>query len=488
MPERRENTNIPKADEILAESSMREILEELSMHSERENIDTLIQVLSKKIETPSDSGELQRLRQLIADAARYIGKRIKEVEKCIATLEELRAAQPYLEAELKKPQYKGVALDDPIEPDKNGGIIPGSLLDAIRNARLAQMAAENLPKLEGGGTPKYYTSPNTALANAIEAIDGKGEVIGAGAIDIPVLNVGKSNEVTIYVNAALENIEGVTVAGKPYTEYDRAVHDAVVSIYEDRTKKGAPPIMTPDMIYRTMTHKTNKEYVSEQQKETIEKSVEKMRKNISVYADATAEIQRRKINVNGKQIDRFVIDGFLLPAEKIDVESGGGNITAYLIKGEPILLKYAKLTNQLITVKGNLLDIREVDAEGNITDTPIANNENRIAIKSYLLRRIEIMRSDGAKAVAALRRYNKQRSKDETLPIRKASDFRKQSRIILFESIFTAAGIANVNTKTNSREYVYRILDYWQASGSIKGYKRRKKDKCNVVDAVLIDL
>ncbi len=356
----------------------------------------------------------------------------------------------------------------------------------IKKTHMALLAKEALPQLQSSGTPKYYTSPNTTLANALQAIDGKPEVIGAGPTDLPVMNIGKPGEVTIYVNASLDNMEGIRLTGKPYTEYDRAVHDAVISLFEDRMKHDQLPVMTADMVYRTMTHKTKKEYVSPQQREAVAQSIDKMRKSISVYVDASAEFKRRGIKVNGKPVEKFVRDGFLLPAERLQIKAGGESVDAYLIQGQPLLLDYAKLTGQLITVQGTMLDIREVDENNKVTEISLANSETRIAIKSYLLRRVEIMRNDEQQAAASALRYEKKRKCEKSLPQKSVASFRKYSRTILFSKLFEASGITNKNTKTNSRTYIRQILDYWKATGCINGYELRKHGK--TTDAVIIDV
>lgn len=388
-----------------------------------------------------------------------------------------------INAELKKPEYHGKNLHELFSEDTEESKI--QVRNIINKTRHAVHLSQVLPLLQSAGTPKYYTSPNTVLANALQANDGKGEVIGAGPLDLPVMNIGKPGEVTIYVNASLDNMEGVKITGKPYTEYDRAVHDAVVSLYIDSQKKGRMPVMTPDMVYRTMTHKTATEYVSQQQRDAVIKSIDKMRRNISVYADASDEFRRRGITINGKPVEKFVRDGFLLPAERLQVKAGGESVDAYIIRGTPLLLDYAMLTGQLITVKGNMLDIREVE-DNKVTDISLPNTENRIAIKSYLLRRVEAMRSDEQKAAASAYRYEKKRTAENSLPPKPVASFRKQSRTILLEKVFEAAGITHRNTITRSRNYICQILDYWKASGCITGYELRKSGRA--ADAVIIDV
>lgn len=414
----------------------------------------------------------------------------KIADSCDDYIEEYEQLEPYIIEELKNPEYGGRTLEDlsgAIGIDDNGNPTEEGLLwdRAIAAARLAKTIADSLPQLQSTGTPKYYSSPNTTLANALLGNTEKGELIGAGAVDLPVLSVGKEKEVTIYVDATIENTEGITLTGKPYTEYDRAVHDTVVSIYEDRIKTGDPAVFTSDMVYRTMTHKTNAEYVSPQQRAAVTKSINKMATNIRVHADYTAEMKRRGIKANGKPVDNFVIKDFLLPAKEVNISAGGKQVTAYLLRDEPILLTHAKHNGQLITVNGKLLDIQEVDANGNLTGISLSNSDIRISIKSYLLRRVEVMRNDENRAADALRKYEARRKKDNTMPLKRTSDFRNQSRVILFSSLFKSTGITAANTQTRSRDYVKQVLEYWKAIGSIKDYKMRRKRRS--FDAVIIE-
>lgn len=459
-----------------------------SLQDTKTKIINSTEIISQTMTTFRTFTESEAWRNMIA-TMQYL---IESVDTIRAFRDELEVLGPYLEVELKKPEYGSATVEELLEAAETTENVSErteviTLLEkALEAARLAKRAADALPQLQSTGTPKYYTSPNTPLINALQANDGKGEVIGAGAIDLPVLSVGKPNEVTVYTIATLENMEGVTITGKPFTEYDRAVHDAVVTLYEDRIKHGQPPVMTADMIYRAMTHKTNTEKVSPQQKGAVTKSVDKMRKNINVYADASAEMQRRRVSINGKPVTEFKIDSFLLSADKISIKAGGETVEAFLLRGEPIMLNYSKLTGQLITVKGTMLDIKGIDSKGNITTVSIKNNENRIAVKSYLLRRVEVIRNDEKRAVDALRKYESRRQKDPTLEPGNISNFRKQNHVILFETLFNSTGITAANSQTKTRDYVFAVLDYWKASGDIKGYKKRRKGK--TIDAVVIDL
>lgn len=341
------------------------------------------------------------------------------------------------------------------------------------------------------GIPKYYTSPNTRLSNLLQ-----NELIFKSTkedpIAIPVINNGAPNETIITVSATIENLKDFPIKGKTFTEFDRAVHDSVASMYEDRIKKGVAPIFTADTIYRTMTHKTASERVSPQQRASVTKSINKMRKNIYITADCTEELKKRKIIVNpeGKTDEEkyhYILDDWLLSAKHIENMVVGGNIVDGYFFTEPLLLNYAKLTKQIITVDGKVLRIHEIDKnKGTLTENAISDTDNRIAVKSYLIRRIEIMRYDEKNAVDALRKYNNKRLKEKNFPEKKLSEFRKQTRIIVFDSLFEDTGIENNSRKTETRQYVYQVLDYWKAIKHIKSYTLRKKGKS--VDAILISI
>lgn len=468
-------SNLERTNKIIKDLEESNRLTEL-LENARKNIEQIFNDV--KLKEPAS------LQVIVKTVAEMVTNIIENNESFISIIAEWEELKPYIEEEIKKPEYGGITIDELFNGDleKTTPLLENALLAA----RLTKKVADSLPQLQGTGTPKYYTSPNTTLINAMQANDGKGELIGAGPIDLPVMNINKHNEVTVYAIASLENMEGLTLTGKPFTEYDRAVHDAVVSLYEDRIKSGHPPIMTADMVYRTMTHKTNAEAVSAQQKGAVTKSIEKMRKNISVFADASEEMKKRKVTINGKPVTTFKIDGFMLDAKKVTIKAGGEKVEAYILGDEPIMLNYAKLTGQLITVNGKLLDIKAVDDKGNVTDIAIPNNTNRISIKSYLLRRVEVMRNDEKRAADTFRKYEERRKKDKTIEPASISKFRKQSHTILFETLFNSTGITANNSKTKARDYVCLVLDYWKASGAIKNYTKRKSGK--TIDAVIIDI
>lgn len=316
-----------------------------------------------------------------------------------------------------------------------------------------QKELENMLPILQSKLPEWHTMPIQKLASELQH-----DIINGGAIDLIVAGKGKKSEITSYVLATYDQPEAITMTGKPYTEFDRQVQDAVSSLWEYGHKSH---IVTPDMVARAMTHKTNTEKVSPQFKGAVTKSIEKMWA-IRIELDASEEIKKRKISQDGKPVNKLIYNGNLLALEKIEIGAGGKTVKGYHILREPILLSYAKMTKQLATVDARLLDIKEVDKKGNVTTVSIKSNEARVAVNGYLLRRIAVMKND--------------RTHKKT----------KQSNIILFDTLFEETGIPQDSNARRIKDYTFQVLDYFKAMNYIKGYTKRKNRKS--FDAVIIDL
>jgi hypothetical protein len=297
-----------------------------------------------------------------------------------------------------------------------------------------------------GKMPEKHSIPLQKLANELQH-----NIINNGAIDLIVANKDKKNEITTYVLATYTDLNGITISNRNnYTEFDRQIQDTVCSLwlYGDPER-----IFTVDMLFRAMTHK-KKANPSQQQTEAIIQSLEKQRR-IHVEVDATEEMKKRKARINGELIQKCQFDDFLLVLRPVTIKAGNKETKAYKITTEPVLLTYARMTNQLTTVSADLLDVKEVN-KGKLTETSIANSDTRIAVKGYLMRRIAVINHD-----------------------------RKQSTIILFSTIFEETGVPNDSHSSNTKKYVFQVLDFFAAMGYIKGYTPRKSG--NSYDAVIID-
>lgn len=303
-----------------------------------------------------------------------------------------------------------------------------SLLEAISAVIGVKLGAARIIKPEQLSSliPTRHVIPNNKLTNQLTE-----DIIDMGSYELTVAGKGKNAVTTICV-LTYEG-DNVKLTGRQsFTEYDRNVYNAVTSlfVYGDEAH-----IVTPAMVYRAMVNMTETETPSAQQIGAVTRSLDKMR-FIRARVDCTEELKRRGASVDGEQITGGMIDTYLLTADAVTVEAGGKKVKAYRIIKTPILYEYSSLIKQVLTVPAALLDVK---AEGQ----RVKNTEQRIAIKGYLLRRIEVM-------------------KGKT----------KQSTHILFDAIYSATGEESPNDieKKRIREYVFTVLDYWQEQGHIKGY------------------
>ena len=311
-----------------------------------------------------------------------------------------------------------------------------------------------LPKLKST-LPKSHTMPIGRLANELQH-----DIIDNGVFDLVVAGRNQKNEITTRVIVTMENNDNIQMTGKPYTEYDRAIHDTVCSLSE----YGHPDkVFTPEMLVRALTNNTTTKHSSLKEIESVIESLEKMRR-IHVLADATEEAKQYDAT-----IDSYRIDSYLLNLDVIEVSAGGKKVRAYKLLSEPVLLEYSKITGQFTTVNAELLDVKEVDKKGKVTAVSLPTNEKRTAVRNYLLRRVSVMIHDKRE---------------------KRKDKQKQSNVILFDTLFSETGIPKDNHSGRIKEYIYQILDYWKATGYIKDYLKREStgNGRKNIDAVIISL
>lgn len=243
---------------------------------------------------------------------------------------------------------------------------------------------------------------------------------------------GRSKEITTSCLIEYDTENVVFESVRPFTEYDRAVYNAVTSHYV-----AGNTVMTASMICRAMTGKTkDNSNPSPQQVGAVTRSLKKMGL-IRINLDLTNEFQNRKITLDDEHITSYKISEMLLTYRSVEVMTKGRKVEAFEFLSSPILYSYSKATNQVITVPIKFLD------------TPMDNTEKIINLKNYLIRRIE-----GIKC--------KNRLKHD---------------IILFENVYELSEDTNKEDNKRTRTHIIRILDYWKDENYIKNYKFIKQGK-----------
>ena len=236
--------------------------------------------------------------------------------------------------------------------------------------------------------PEKHIIPNNKLANTITTAKGF-NLFDINGADLIVSGRGKG-EITTRCMLTYEG-DNITLSGRqPFTEYDRNVADAVT------------------------------------------RSLDKMRFT-RVRIDCTEELKQRKVSLNGQQITGGLVDTYLLAMEAIEVTVGGQRVKAYKVIKTPILYEYSQLTGQVYTTPSKLLAVPDQ-----------SNTEQRIAIKSYLLRRICAMKGPTP-----------------------------QSNRIKFDKLYEAIGIDNPEKQERKRikDYITAVLAYWEKEKLIKGFE-----------------
>lgn len=227
-------------------------------------------------------------------------------------------------------------------------------------------------------------------------------------------------------------------ATKHLTEYDESVHNAVSTLFEIGYRE-----ISPGMIWKALGMDTRP---NAQQAERIRESYTKMTR-IRVSIDATGEMSAYG------DYTAFHVEDNILPA-RLEMAEVNGKITrdCLVLRECPPLYAYSRLRKQVAAIPRGLLQVPKLQSR-----------EQNIALKNYLLKRIEAMKNSSV------------------------------SRVIRYAAVYDAIGVpkggnrkAEINKRTRARRDVARVLDYWVCRGYIDGYKERRNMR--TPDAVEVDV
>ena len=309
----------------------------------------------------------------------------------------------------------------------------------INELLTAETVRATLPRLIGTTTKNYYM-PNNKLAKSMTK-----DVIDNGTLTLVVSGKKAKKEI---VTRCLLSYEGdkVKLQGqRPFTEFKRTLYNGIVSLFVDGDESH---IMTPAMIYRAANGITDGTDPSAGMKAAITRAVNEMR-YIAAEIDFTDEAKMYRSDV-----DNCYVRDTILDVRELSVSISGKPYTAFYVKQPPLLYEYAQVSKQIASLPPHLLDIRQVPKNkagkietGKAPGGRISNNDRRMAVKSYLLRRIYDMQHD------------------PTL-----------SRNIIFDTMNDEIATESDKTFTakeqrNIREYIPQVLDYWTHQNFIKGYE-----------------
>ena len=324
-------------------------------------------------------------------------------------------------------------------------------VEEIKNAIVKAAGDEEKAKSVVQSLPDTYYSPSNKLANIMPT---EGVILSTKEVteilDLRVSGRNAKKEVTNACVIVYEGDERIQLRSRrPYMEYDREVHDAVVSLFAAGITR-----FTAATVYRVMTGSNDGDNISQQTLDRIEESLYKMR-FINVKADVSSELEQRHIVLEDDSVIKGGrIDSYLLNLDRTEIEfenaDGKGKVIGYTLNRAPILYAYSQLTKQLLSAPTKMLNI--TDGKGK----PIRNSEQRIVIKGYLMRRILIMQGKTA-----------------------------QSNHILLKKIYDLFPTATDRKQIKRiRDYAIAVLDCWIKDGFIDGYEIVKKSGVDYAFAI----
>lgn len=255
-----------------------------------------------------------------------------------------------------------------------------------------------------------------------KSFDGEGTLYDENGVNV-TLGRSKSGKDIVSLVRLDYSYNAIQISGKKeLTQYDREVHDALVTLYID----GGNEYITPQMIYKAMTGNSEAKLAPKQQ-EAISNSLNKL-----MYSRLIINASKEECKAYG--FAKFTYEGTVIQGEKATAKVNGVIVEVYHLLREPALYAHADLINQICR-----LDIK-------LLNSPVSKNEENITLQGYLLRRINGIKSG------------------------------KLSTTILYDTIYKQLNIqassdgALRKKKLKVRNTVKKILDYLKALDFIKNY------------------
>ena len=282
-------------------------------------------------------------------------------------------------------------------------------------------------------TPNVITNAPTSWITPIDKITNstfEGKLIPGRMFAVNVASRKSKKPIKTKVSIDFPELPVVFTGKRTLNDYDREVHDALVSLFVD----GENDYITPQMIRRAMIGDEEARLTENQQK-TISDSLNKL-----MYSRVTIDATEEDLKKSG--FDKFKYEGPIIHGEKITATLNGNVCEVIHLLREPVLYSYANAKNQIGRFDIKLLNVPRLN-----------KTEEVIIMQSFLSRRILAMKSPNS----------------------------KMNHNIPYDSIFDRLDIqaesagALRKKKSLVRKNVKDILDYWKKSGFINDYTENKK-------------
>lgn len=322
-------------------------------------------------------------------------------------LDELEELEPYIEAELEKPEYAGLSAADIYRSNEDGKKLFEDILKAARAARDAEIAAAPTATAKKAHSVEYpLDKPNSHIWDLLQK-DTKGQ------IEFNLAQTGSKQVVPAYYSINFDGLSDELKITKMLQPFDKRVYIAVSALFN-----AGNTVITLRQIYQTMGYKGT---AGTSDLEKIDEAITKMT-TARIYFDNEQEAKKYKYN-------HFKYDGSLLPIERGRAIVNGQLADAAIhIFREPPLITFAKQRGQVTTIDIKLLQ------------SPISKTEANLRIDDYLIERIS-------------------REKRKRRNARKCR--------ILYKTLFERTKITTTKQVQRAPAKIQKYLTYYQQQGFI---------------------
>ena len=311
--------------------------------------------------------------------------------------------------------------------------------DDIVSVALNTNEKKNLPAVRSIHAKKYI-SPRDRFTRSIFGLIDDIDLEYLTNPELVKIKTDDKGKIFISANVRFEDLPE-KMQSRLVDRFNRAVCDSITSLILAGNEYISPEHIAYSLGgYSSKTRIFTPEFI-EQIKESVE-----ILSHTWCKIDASEEAKAK-----GYNFTEFKFNGILAPIDELElVLMNGKRVNAYRVLREPILYRYAKQKNQVLTLDIDLLALPE---HVNMT------REN-IILQRYLLEEIEKMKNSIA----------------------------KRSRVMLYSTIFEVLGAQELSRieKKRIRDIVKKFLDNWVNLAYIKGYKEESEGR--LIRDILIKL
>lgn len=316
-----------------------------------------LQATFRELSETHFTDELRQSLRSIADA-------FKPIQAALDEIEELR---PYIDAELSKPEYKGIVLEELLNDYTPRDLLElpaDSMLSVVLEAARAAKR-DALPNIDTYRADKLNTPVDRVNFLSWDDFKETGGQLKFNMMSEKDKRDPERNALDISLRYALSFGDDPNIkTTKELSHYDRRVYQAIDTIYTS----GYDIMLPGDILYNMGNTSGTRSKQGGSQTDKLDASLTKM---------GTARVYiNNKDEAAHYDYPEIVYDGNVLMFERIKVTYKGQTREAIKVRRRPVLMEFADQRNQVTAVPMKALQ------------SGISQTDNHLRIEDYLLYRI----------------------------------------------------------------------------------------------------